>query len=35
MTAEDSGYKPGVVQRAKFDYSPFGEVLNGKVKKEK
>ena len=35
LTAEDSGYKPGVVQRAKFDYSPFGEVLNGKVKKEK
>ena len=32
---KDLGYKPGVVERAKFEYSPLAEVLSGKVKKDK
>ena len=28
LTGEDLGYKPDVVQKAKFDYSPLGQVLN-------
>ena len=32
---KDLGYKPGVVERAKFEYSPLAEVLSGKVKKKK
>ena len=31
---KDLGYKPGVVERAKFEYSPLAEVLSGKVKKK-
>ena len=33
LTGEDLGYKPGVVERARFEYSLLGEVLSGKVKK--
>ena len=25
---EDLGYKPSVIEQAKFDYSPFGKVFN-------
>ena len=25
LTGEDLGYKPDVIQRAKFEYSPLGE----------
>ena len=32
LTGEDLGYKPGVVERAKFEYSPLGEVLSNKTK---
>ena len=32
---KDLGYKPGVVERAKFEYSPLAEVLSGKVKNDK
>ena len=28
MTGEDLGYKPGVVEKAKFEYSPLGKVFN-------
>ena len=28
LTGEDLGYKPDVVQRAKFEYSPLGQVFN-------
>ena len=28
LTGEDLGYKPDVVQKAKFEYSPLGQVLN-------
>ena len=28
LTGEDLGYKPGVVQKAKFEYSPLGQVFN-------
>ena len=26
-TGEDLGYKPGVVEQAKFEYSPLGKVF--------
>ena len=35
LIEEDLGYKPGIVQRDKFEYSVLGEVLSGKVKKDK
>ena len=35
LTGEDLGYKPGIVQRDKFEYPLLGEVLSGKVKKDK
>ena len=35
LTEEDLGYKPGIVQRDKFEYSLLGKVLSGKVKKDK
>ena len=28
MTGEDLGYKPGVVEQAKFEYSPWGKNFN-------
>ena len=28
LTGEDLGYKPDVVQKARFDYSAFGQVFN-------
>ena len=28
LTGEDLGYKPDVIQRAKFEYSPLGKVFN-------
>ena len=28
LTGEDLGYKPGVVEKNKFEYSPLGEALN-------
>ena len=27
LTGEDSGYKPSVIEQAKFDYSPLGKVF--------
>ena len=33
LTDEDLGYKPGVVEQAKFEYSPVGEALNKRLKK--
>ena len=35
MTVEDLEYKPGVTERAKFEYYPLRGVLSGKVKKDK
>ena len=32
-TGEDEGYKPGVVEKLKFEYSPLGEALNKGLKK--
>ena len=32
LTGEDLGYKPGVVEQTKFEYSPLVEALNTKVK---
>ena len=34
MTGEDLGYKPGVVEQAKFKYSPLDKVFNKGLKKE-
>ena len=34
MTGEDLGYKPGVVEQAKFEYSPLGKVFNNGLEKE-
>ena len=28
LTGEDLGYKPHVVQKARFEYSPLGQVFN-------
>ena len=28
LTGEDLGYRPGVLEQTKFDYSPLGKVLN-------
>ena len=28
LTGEDLGYKPYVIQKAKFEYSPLGKVFN-------
>ena len=28
LTDEDLGYKPEVIQKAKFEYSPLGKVFN-------
>ena len=28
LSGEDLGYKPDVVQKAKFEYSPLGQVFN-------
>ena len=31
LTGEDLGYKPGVVEKVKFEYSPLGEALSNKA----
>ena len=33
LTGEDLGYKPDVVQKAKFEYSPLGQVFNKGLEK--
>ena len=35
LTGEDLGYKPDVVQKAKFEYSPLGQVFNKGLEKDK
>ena len=35
LTGKYLEYKPGVAERAKFEYCTLGEVLSGKVKKDK
>ena len=32
LTGENLGYKPGVVEKVKFEFSPLGEALNDKAK---
>ena len=34
LTGEDLGYKPGVVEQDKFEYSPLGQVFNKRLDKE-
>ena len=31
LTGEDLGYKPSVIEQAKFDYSPLGKVFNRRL----
>ena len=31
LTGEDLGYKPDVIQKAKFEYSPLGKVFNKRL----
>ena len=32
LTGEDLGYKPGVTEKVKFEYSPLGKALDNKAK---
>ena len=34
LTCEDLGYKPSVVEQAKFEYSPLGKVFNKGLDKD-
>ena len=34
LTGEDSGYKPGVFEQAKFDYSPLGNIFTKGLDKD-
>ena len=34
LTGEDLGYKRGVVEQAKFEYSPLGKVFNKRLDKK-
>ena len=34
LTGEDLGYKPGVVEQNRFEYSPLGNVFNKKLEKD-
>ena len=34
LTGEDLGYKPGVVEQAKFEHFPLGKVFNKGLEKE-
>ena len=34
LTGEDLGYKAGIVEQAKFEYSPLGKVFNKEIEKE-
>ena len=34
LTGEDLGYKPDIIQKAKFEYSPLGETFNKVFKKD-
>ena len=34
MTGVSLGYKPSVVEQAKFDYSPLGKIFNDRLKEE-
>ena len=34
LTGEDLGYKPGVVEQAKFEYSPLSKVFNKGLKRD-
>ena len=35
LNGEDLGYKPDLIQKAKFEYSPLRKVFNKGVKKKK
>ena len=34
LTGEDLGYKPGITEQAKSDYSPLGKVFNKGLDKD-
>ena len=35
LTSQDLGYKPGVVEQAKFEYSPLGKVFDKELEKKR
>ena len=35
LTGEDLGYKPSVIEQAKFEYCPLGKIFTKGLKKEK
>ena len=35
LTGDDLGYKPSVIEQAKFEYSPLGKVFTKGLKKDK
>ena len=35
LTGKYFGYKPQVIEKVKFEYSPLGEALNNKAKSKK
>ena len=35
MTSEDLGYKPGAIEKVRFEYLPLGEALNKGLIKDK
>ena len=35
LTGDDLGYKPSVVEQAKFDYSPLGKIFNKGLTEDK
>ena len=34
LTGQDLGYKPSVIDKAKFEYSPLGKIFNDVLKEE-
>ena len=34
LTGEDLGYKPSVIEQAKFEYSPLGKIFNKGLSKD-
>ena len=34
LTGEDLGYKPSVIEQAKFEYSPLGKIFNKGLNKD-
>ena len=35
LTGKDLGYKPGALEKVKFEYSPLGKILNKGLEEKK